>query len=98
MVRIALASPRPSTSLEDALGRIDRLTAEASKLGAVIICFPEAYVPGLRGQDFEIWPYDANAYALAMEAIAGLARRHRIGTVMGIEVPGPGGRRIAAAV
>ena len=45
-MKIALASPRVATSLEDGLDKIRRLTAEASAQGAEIVCFPEANLPG----------------------------------------------------
>ena len=51
---IALASPRVASSLEDGLERVERLMSEASSRGAEVVCFPEAYLPGLRGQDFEV--------------------------------------------
>ena len=48
---IALASPAVAAQLEDGLERVRRLVAEASAQGAEIVCFPKAYLPGLRGQD-----------------------------------------------
>jgi predicted amidohydrolase len=51
---IALASPRVAPTLDDGLERIRRLMSEASAQGAEIVCFPGAYLPGLRGQDFEV--------------------------------------------
>jgi predicted amidohydrolase len=44
---IALASPRVASSLDDGLDKIKRLLSEASAQGAEIVCFPEAYLPGL---------------------------------------------------
>src|SRR6267142_405939 len=55
---IGLASPGIATSLEDGLDRMKRLLAEASAQSAEIVCFPEAYLPGLRGQDFQVLPFD----------------------------------------
>src|SRR5262249_55985790 len=51
---VGLASPGIATSIEDGLDRMKRLLAEAAAQGAQIVCFPEAYLPGLRGQDFEV--------------------------------------------
>ena len=55
---IGLASPRVASTLDDGLDKIERLLAEASAQGAEIVCFPEAYLPGLRGQDFDVLPFD----------------------------------------
>jgi len=46
---IGLASPRITSTLDEGLDKIKRLLAEASAQGAEIVCFPEAYLPGLRG-------------------------------------------------
>ena len=55
---VGLASPRIATSLDDGLERIERLMSRAAADGAEVVCFPEAYLPGLRGQDFEVSPSD----------------------------------------
>ena len=55
---IGLASPGIATSLDEGLDKIKRFLSEASAQGAEIVCFPEAYLPGLRGQDFEVLPFD----------------------------------------
>jgi predicted amidohydrolase len=53
---VALASPCIASTLDEGLDKIRRCLAEASAQGAEIVCFPEAYLPGLRGQDFDVWP------------------------------------------
>ncbi|HEY2798546.1 MAG TPA: carbon-nitrogen hydrolase family protein [Thermoanaerobaculia bacterium] len=95
---VALASPRPASSLEDGLARVERLIAEASARDATIVCFPEAYLPGLRGQDFEVPPYDRAAQDRALEAAAASARRHGITVVLSAERITDAGRQIAAFV
>lgn len=97
-MKIALASPRPPASVDDGLQKVERLIAEASRRGAAIVCFPEAYLPGLRGQDFEVAPYDRSAEERAREAIAGWSRAHGIATIMGMEKNGDAGRQIVAVV
>ena len=82
---IALASPRVATTLDEGLDKIHRLLAEASAQGAEIACFPEAYLPGLRGQDFEVLPFDPVAQERALRAVAELAREHGIATIIGME-------------
>ena len=54
---IALATPGVATSLNEGFDKIKRLLAEASAQGAAIACFPEAYLPGLRGVDFDVLPF-----------------------------------------
>jgi predicted amidohydrolase len=92
---IGLASPRVATTLDEGLGKIKRLLAEASAQGAEIVCFPEAYLPGLRGQDFEVGPFDEKQQARALEMVAqrqlcvalpgiGNESHHAVGAVPGV--------------
>jgi predicted amidohydrolase len=95
---VALASPRVASSLDDGLERIQRLMAGASEQGAAVVCFPEAYLPGLRGQDFDVWEYDVAQEARALQAVADWSRAYRITTILGLERITNRGRQIAAAV
>jgi predicted amidohydrolase len=95
---IALASPRIATSLDDGLEKIRRLMAEASAQGAEIVCFPEAYLPGLRGQDFDVFPFDAGQQQRALDTVAQWARADGIATILGMERITEAGRQIAAFV
>lgn len=97
-VRIALATPRVATSVGDALTQVERWTAEAADRGARIVCFPEAYVPGLRGLDFEVPPFTPRDEARVLESTAGVARRCSIAIILGVEHHAEGGPQIAAAV
>lgn len=97
-MRIALASPRIATSVDDGLARLDRLLGEAAAQGARIACFPEAYLPGLRGLDFEVCAFDPREQARVRATAAELARRHRVATILGTEDLSDSGRRIAAVV
>jgi len=97
-MKIALASPRVAVDLDDGLERIDRLLAQAAAGGASIACFPEAYLPGLRGQDFEVWPFERETEERALEAVARSASTHRVAVVLGMEHVTDVGRQIAAFV
>ncbi len=95
---IALASPRIASSIDDELEKVKRLMADASAKRAEIVCFPEAYLPGLRGQDFEIPPFDRKEQERVIESVADCAATHRIATILGIERITDEGRQIAAVV
>lgn len=95
---VALASPRPAVSLEDGLERVRRLQTEAAGRGARVVCFPEAYLPGLRGQDFEVPPFDRKDQERALAAVAGWARELAIVTILGMENVTDAGKQIAAFV
>jgi predicted amidohydrolase len=95
---VALASPRIASSLDDGLDRIERLLSEASAQGAAIACFPEAYLPGLRGQDFEVLPFDQTQQDRVVHTVARWAGRYGVATILGMERLTEAGRQIAALV
>lgn len=95
---IALATPRRGTSVDEALETIHRQVAEAAKLGAQIVCFPEAYLPGLRGLDFEVPAFDEVLQARSLHAVAQWAREYKIAIILGLEWLTGGCRQIAAVV
>jgi predicted amidohydrolase len=95
---IALASPSVATSLDDGLDKIERFLSEASAQGAQIVCFPEAYLPGLRGQDFEVLAFDHPEQERVLQTVAQLARTYAIATILGMERLTEAGRHIVAVV
>lgn len=95
---IGLASPRIATSLDDGLARIERLVSSAASQHAEIICFPEAYLPGLRGQDFAVIPWSAADEEQAVAQVSAMARSHGIAVILGLEQLAGAARRIAACV
>jgi len=95
---VALASPGIATSLDDGLEKMKRSLSEASAQGARIVCFPEAYLPGLRGQDFEVLPFDRKAQERVLRTVAQWARTYAIATIVGTERITDAGRQIAAFV
>lgn len=95
---IALASPGIATSIEEGLDKIKWLMSDASDQGAGIVCFPEAYLPGLRGQDFEVPPYDQAHQKRALDAVSQWARTYAVATILGLERITETGRQIASYV
>jgi predicted amidohydrolase len=95
---IGLASPRIATSLDDGLDKIKRMLSDASAQGADIVCFPEAYLPGLRGQDFEVPLFDPSQQENALQAVAQMARTYAVAAILGMERHTDVGRQIAACV
>lgn len=95
---IALASPRIATSLDEGLDRIKRMLSEASAQGAEIVCFPEAYLPGLRGQDFDVLPFDQAQLERVLREVAHWARTYAVATILGTERLTDAGRENVAVV
>jgi predicted amidohydrolase len=97
-MNIGLASPSVASSLEDGLDKIQRLMSEAAAQGAQIVCFPEAYLPGLRGQDFDVLPFGQAQQELVLTTVAQWARGFAIAAILGMERLTDAGRQIVAAV
>jgi predicted amidohydrolase len=95
---VGLASPRVAASLDEGLENVHRLQAEAAARGADVVCFPEAYLPGLRGQDFEVPAFTREDYDRVLRTVAQWARERAIATILGIERITDAGRQVAAIV
>ncbi|MBK8250413.1 MAG: carbon-nitrogen hydrolase family protein [Gemmatimonadetes bacterium] len=97
-MRIALASPPIPSSIADGLDHVRAYTADAARRGAAIVCFPEAYLPGLRGQDFDVPDWSAADEERATIAVRAIARASRIAMIVGVEHVTPAGSQIASLV
>src|SRR5438034_6398487 len=95
---IALASPGIASSLDDGLDKVKRLVSEAAAQGARIVCFPEAYLPGLRGVDFDVLPFGQTEQDRVLEAVAQWARAYQVATILGMERLTEAGRLNVAVV
>jgi predicted amidohydrolase len=63
---------------------IETLERGASK-NVDIMCFPESYIPGLRGQDFEVPNPDQRLMKEALQTISEAAASHGITAIIGME-------------
>ncbi|MFK7804689.1 MAG: carbon-nitrogen hydrolase family protein [Anaerolineae bacterium] len=97
-MKIALASPKVATSIKDGLQKIETCLARASAAGAEIICFPEAYLPGLHGVGIDVLPFDKAQQDNVLAAVTKMAKSHTIAVILGIENVAENGRQIAAFV
>lgn len=97
-MRIALATPRVATSLADGLETVDRFLEDASARGARVVCFPEAYLPGLRGQDFDVFAYGPDEEARILHIAGELTKKHGVAAILGMERISDSGRMISAQV
>lgn len=85
VLRIGLAAARNAPTIEERLATADRFVADAAAQSVAIVCFPEAFIPGLRGEDFPVPPPDQCRQEAALDAIRAAARRHGVAVVMGME-------------
>jgi predicted amidohydrolase len=91
MLRVALASPPVAGSVEKALPWVERYIEEAAAKRADLVCFPEAYIPGLRGQDFSVEDHDPARLRVARDRVCSLAAAHSLGVIMPMDWDSPQG-------
>ena len=97
-VRIALANVAPAESPADSVARATAAIARAGAEDALLLCFPECYVPGYRWPDSAMAPPDAAFLDEAWRAIARAAAAAGVAVVLGTERVVDGRPRITTLV
>jgi predicted amidohydrolase len=97
-LRIGLATVPNAPSVDDRLDTLDRLLAEAAEQGVAIVCFPEAYIPGLRGFDWPVAPRDQARQDAALERIRQSCATYGVAAIVGMEWESELGAHNAAVV
>ncbi|HEV2066662.1 MAG TPA: carbon-nitrogen hydrolase family protein [Thermomicrobiales bacterium] len=98
LLRIGLAAARNAPSMEERLQTVDRFLDKAGEREVAIVCFPETYLPGLRGMDFLVPPHDQMLQQTALERVRAAALRNRVAVIMGMEWATPVGLHNVAFV
>ncbi len=84
-LRIGLAAVRNRDSVDERLDTLDQMLRAASEQKVAAVCCPEAYIPGLRGLDFDVPPPDQSRQEHALERIASSAREYGVAVIVGME-------------
>lgn len=97
-IRIAVASTPLTSTLAEAVPAAVAAIEEAARLGARIVCLPEAGLPGHRSQVAAVPDTTRAEIDAAIEAVADAALRTRVAAIVGIEWPTGAGREIRSVV
>lgn len=97
-VRIAVASVPLTATLEEAVPAAVAAIAEAGRLGASIVCLPEASVPGHRVQPRSVADLAQGALDEALRVLGEAAREAGIAAIVGTERRTAAGREIVSVV
>ena len=97
-LRIGLAAVPNAPAVEERLRTADRVLAAATTQDVAIVCFPETYIPGLRGMDFPVPPVDQARQEAALEEMRVSAGRHGVAVIVGMEWETPKGLHNVAFV
>jgi predicted amidohydrolase len=98
MFRIALANIRFPANPQESVTLAEQAIAQASVEGAGLICFPECFVPGYRGQRKSVPPPDPAFLERAWSAVAAAAGKANVAVVLGTERVADGALFITALV
>jgi predicted amidohydrolase len=84
-VRIALANLRQPKTPDESVQLATAAVAEAGRRGALVICFPEAFIPGYRWPGKPAPPPDPKFLELAWSAVGDAAKAAHITVILGTE-------------
>ncbi|MFD0792816.1 carbon-nitrogen hydrolase family protein [Mucilaginibacter litoreus] len=81
-MKIALATPHFPRSVAEALNSVDLLAKEAATQGAVIVCFPETFIPGYPLADYPVEQASAQELTDALKQVCEIAAKHSIAIII----------------
>jgi predicted amidohydrolase len=97
-IRIALANVRIPASPEESVRLATSAVADAGRRGAVVICFPECFVPGYRWPDTTAPAPNPAFLERAWTEVADAARLSQVTVILGTERVTNRGLQITACV
>ena len=84
-MRIGLAPLRQPTSIPHGVEKIKTVLRECREQKVEIVCFPEAYLPGLRGADFDLPSPNQPVMEEALRGLRSGCRENRVAAIVGME-------------
>lgn len=90
-LRIGLASTANLADRDERLTTVVQFLERAAAETVAIACFPETYLPGLRGMDFEVPPHDQQWQQYALETVRVASARAGVAAIVGMEWATPAG-------
>ncbi len=77
-MKIALASPTFSSSIDECLSQLEKLVKDAAQQQAEIICFPETYIPGYPIKEFKTQKSTPENMQYALQKACVIAKENSI--------------------
>src|SRR5665213_995397 len=81
-MKIALASPPFPKSINDGISQVEKLIKASATDGAEIICFPESYIPGYRGEEFKVTKASPGELRSALDKVCAMAAKYSIAVIL----------------
>jgi predicted amidohydrolase len=89
--RVGLASAPFSGDLERGLRYVEQFLSEAAKQRVDLVCFPESFLPGMRGIDEDVAPHSPRDLEFALSQVQQFARRWRTALILPMDWDDPAG-------
>lgn len=84
-VTVGLAAIRRRPTIEEGIERVEDAVSGAAAEGVEVVCFPETYVPGLRGGELALPEPDQAANEQVLERFRAACERHGVVGILGME-------------
>lgn len=84
-MKIALATPHFPKSITDGLDKVQHLAADAAKHGAVIVCFPETFIPGYPLIEVKVPKASQAELTEALNKVCDIAKANNIAVIMAMD-------------
>ncbi|WP_454801827.1 carbon-nitrogen hydrolase family protein [Mucilaginibacter phyllosphaerae] len=81
-MKIALASPTFPASIADGLTQVDKLAKDAAQQGAVVVCFPESFIPGYPLADHQLEKATPEQLQIALNSVCEIAAKNAIAIII----------------
>jgi predicted amidohydrolase len=87
VIRIALAQMKRCVYIQEGARKIDSVLSVCNREAVDIVCFPETYIPGLRGggDDSLLPPPDQPAMEKALKQIQNSCKKYKVAAIVGLE-------------
>jgi predicted amidohydrolase len=86
-IRIALAQIKRGRNIPEGVRKIDSILSVCNQKGVNIVCFPETYLPGLRGggYDSSLPEPDQSLMEKSLKEIQASCKKYRVSAIVGME-------------
>jgi predicted amidohydrolase len=84
-MKIGLASAKFPKSVEEGVKKVEDFIKKSSDEQCDIVCFPECYIPGMRGQGITVPPHNQEIAEHALEQIRKAAELYSVAVIIPME-------------
>lgn len=84
-MKVGLASAKFPKSVEEGIEKVKLFIKKAKEQQSDIVCFPECYIPGMRGQGIAVAPHNQQIAEDALEEVRKIAEEYSVAVILPME-------------